>query len=122
MSSCATPGCFQRHSSFGSRRCSLQLKEELENDEEDEIHLGKNGYIILLKASGNLRSLNLAKLSSESGVFLRRAVEFVEKLDLGEVRADRRSDKTGDEGGCNRSPPKSKRETDRSRRPPDPTA
>lgn len=43
----------------------------------------------MLEAGDDLRSLNCAGLGSESGKCLRRAVEFVEKLDLSEVQAYR---------------------------------
>lgn len=62
-----------------------QLEEELTDDEKDTLRLVQHGPIVLLEAGDDLRSLNFAGLSSESGEFLRRAVEFVEKLDFGEV-------------------------------------
>ncbi|GIO32884.1 MULTISPECIES: hypothetical protein [Paenibacillus] len=66
-----------------------QLEEELADDEEDAFRLDQHGPIVLLEAGDDLRGLNFAGLNSESGDFPRRAVEFVEKLDLVEVQAYR---------------------------------
>lgn len=62
------------------------LEEELANDEEDAFRLDQHGPIVLLEAGENLRSLNVAGLN---GADLRRAVEFVEPLALGDVQAYR---------------------------------
>jgi len=66
-----------------------QLEAELADDEESAFRLDQHGPIVLLEMGDDLRSLNFAGLSCESGEFFRRAVEFVEKLDLGEVQAYR---------------------------------
>ncbi|MBO9600233.1 MAG: hypothetical protein J7559_20750 [Cohnella sp.] len=66
-----------------------QLEIELADDEECLFRLDQHGPIVLLEAGDDIRSLNLAGLGSESDEVLRSAVEFVEKLDLGEVQAYR---------------------------------
>lgn len=66
-----------------------QLETELADHEEDAFRLDQHGLIVLLEAGDDLRSLNFAGLRSESGDFIRHAVEFVEKLDLGEVQTYR---------------------------------
>ncbi|RAV00171.1 hypothetical protein [Paenibacillus sp. YN15] len=66
-----------------------KLEAELADDEEGMLRLDQHWPIVLLEAGDDLRSLNFAGLSSESGVPLPHAVEFVEKLNLGEVQAYR---------------------------------
>ena len=66
-----------------------QLEEELTDDEEAAFRLDQHGPIVLLETGDDLRSLSFVGLSNESDEFLRRAVEFVEKLELGEVQAYR---------------------------------
>lgn len=63
-----------------------QLEAELADDEEDTFRLDQHGPIILLESGDNLHSLEFAELSSHD---LRRTIEFVETLDLGDVQAYR---------------------------------
>lgn len=82
---CTAPNALSEHIAEFFR----QLEEELTADEEDTLRLDQHGPVVLLEAGDDLRSLNFAGLDSEGGEFLRRAVEFVEKLNLGEVQAYR---------------------------------
>lgn len=66
-----------------------QLDAELVDNEVDPLHLDKHWPIILLEVGDDMHSLNLAGLCNESDVPYHRAVEFVEKLNLGEVQAYR---------------------------------
>ncbi|GIO12190.1 hypothetical protein J19TS2_17450 [Cohnella xylanilytica] len=81
----SAPAVFTEHISEFFR----QLEAEMVGNETDSFSLDPNGLIILLEAGDDLRSLNFTELGSESGECLRRAVEFVEKLNLVEVQAYR---------------------------------
>lgn len=64
-----------------------QLEDELADNEEDTFRLDQHGPIVLLEVGDDLRSQSFAGLGNDDAP--RRAVEFVEKLDLGEVQAYR---------------------------------
>lgn len=66
-----------------------QLKAELANDGEASFSLDSHGPIFLLERGDDLSSLNFTGLNDGSSGFLCRAVEFVERLDLGELQAYR---------------------------------
>ncbi|AHV95431.1 hypothetical protein PSAB_02475 [Paenibacillus sabinae T27] len=62
-----------------------QLEGELRDKTEDVFCLDQHGPIVYLEAGDDLRILNFAGLSCNGDELLCRAVEFVEKFDLGEV-------------------------------------
>lgn len=66
-----------------------QLEAELADNEEAAFWLDQHGPIILLEAGDDLCNLSIAGHGNANGVPLSLAVEFVEKLDLGEVQAYR---------------------------------
>lgn len=71
-----------------------QLEAELVNKEEHAFHLDQHGPIILLEAGDNLHSLNIVGLGNHD---LRRVIEFVETLDLGDIQAYRLAAKLDNE-------------------------
>lgn len=60
-----------------------QLRAELEDKTEDEFHLGRHGYIVVLEAGDNVRDLGNIGLNREVGGLLGCFPEYVELLHVG---------------------------------------
>ncbi|MCH1642182.1 hypothetical protein MJ257_18960 [Paenibacillus timonensis] len=63
-----------------------KLRIELEDEEDSQFRLGKNGYIVLLEEGDNVRDLGNVGLTHERGGLLGSCPEYVETLDLGDCQ------------------------------------
>ncbi|NEW09735.1 hypothetical protein GK047_27825 [Paenibacillus sp. SYP-B3998] len=62
----------------------LQLRDELDDEDENEFCLSRHGYIVVLETGDNVRGLDSVGLNRNNGGLLGSCPEYVELLDIGE--------------------------------------